>query len=180
MYIPTPVRGAVLLGLAAVLAGCAVPMTSSNTFLVPLSNGETLTMSYNSKGVIKQSGHGVEVIQADLMPTPDKKHITYEFEFMVKSGLGVKDVLIQDMTDEPIAILAHDSNPQLVKDHWKFITPALDPKSHGLEWLIQLDETIRVFRFTVTLNDGTQVVLDQPAVEPVIIKQLIRKMLGID
>ncbi len=180
MHIPTPLRAAALLGLVAVLAGCAVPMTSSNTFLVPMTNGETLTMSYNSQGVVKQSAGGVTVVQADLMPSADKKRISYVFEFMVKGSLEVREVMVQDMTDDPIQVLAHDAAPVLAKNHWKFTTPALDPKAHGMEWLIQLDETIRVFRFTVTLGDGTKVVLDQPAVEPVIIKQLIRKMLGIE
>lgn len=180
MHFPIPGRAAALLGLVALLAGCAMPMTSSNTYLVPMTNGETLTMSYNSQGVVKQSADGVTVVQADLMPAADKKTIHYAFEFAVKAGLAVREVTVQDMTDDPIQVLAHDTAPVLAKNHWKFSTPPLDPKAHGLEWLIQLDETIRVFRFTVILGDGTKVVLDQPAVEPVVIKQLIRKMLGIE
>ena len=49
-----------------------------------------------------------------------------------------------------------------------------------MAWLTQLDDSIRVYRFTVTRPDGTQAVLKQPQMFPIFMKQLIRAMLGLD
>jgi hypothetical protein len=164
----------------AALAGCAVPMTSSNTNVVPLANGEKMEMSVTAGGIATVSGEGVHIVQANLMPTADKKHVVYAFEVTVKEGLVAKHVTIEDMTEDPVRLVVDDPDPRLTNGHWKFTTPPLDPKQPGVEWITQLDDTIRVFRFTVTLADGHQVVLRQPWIYPIYLKSIIRKMANMD
>jgi hypothetical protein len=162
------------------LAGCAVPMTSSNTYLVPIANGETMEMSIKNGGLALSEADGVHILQVALNPTADKKHIIYTFELSVKSGMVPTHITVEDITENPERIAADDAAPKLVAGHWKLNTGELDPKDPMFEWLIQLDDSIRVYRFTVTLADGKQVVLKQPQMFPVFMKQLIRAMLGID
>ncbi len=168
------------IALGASLAGCVVPMTSSNTYQVPLANGEKMEMSVVNGGIGKVSGDGIRVVQNELNPMADKKHVAYVFEIAVKEGLVPRHVTIEDMTEDPVRVIVDDPAPKVVAGHWKFTTAALDPKQPGTEWIIQLDDTIRVFRFTVTLADGSQVVLKQPAMYPIVLKSIIRKMADMD
>ncbi len=169
-----------MIALVASLAGCAVPMTSSNTYEVPLANGEKMQMSVVNGGIGKLSAGGIHIVQNELNPMADKKHVAFVFEIAVKEGLVPKHITIEDMTEDPVRVLVDDPAPRLANGHWKFTTPALDPKQPGTEWIIQLDDTIRVFRFTVTLGDGSQVVLKQPAMYPIVLKSIIRKMADMD
>jgi len=92
-----------------------------------------------------------------------------------------KRITIDDQGEDPPRLLVDDYDPKMSSTgQWKLTTPVLDLKDSGLEWITQLDDTIRVYRFTVVLADGSKVVLRQPAMYPVIEKALIRKMLGID
>jgi hypothetical protein len=168
------------IALAASLAGCAVPMTSSNSYIVPLANGDKMEMSVVAGGIALQSGGGIHIVQASLAPMADKKHVAYVFEVTVKDGLVLKHVTVEDMTEDPVRVLADDPGPRVTAGHWKFTTPALDPKDPGTVWITQLDDTIRVFRFTLTLADGHQVVLKQPSMYPIVLKSIIRKMGDMD
>lgn len=180
MQRPTLSRRLSLALLLLPLAGCAVPMTSSNTYLVPVANGETMEMSIKNGGLTLAEQDGVHILQVALNPTADKKHIIYTFELSVKNGMVPTHILVEDMTETPVRVAADDAAPKLVANHWKLNTPELDPKDPLFEWLIQLDDSIRVYRFTVTLADGRQIILKQPQMFPVYMKQLIRAMLGID
>jgi len=166
--------------LFAAMAGCAVPMTSSNTYMVPLANGENMEMSIKNGGLAMVEQDGIRISQVALDPSADKKHVVYTFGLIAKSGLAVKHITVEDMTDDPVRIVEDDPAPKLVDGKWKVSTPILDATDPVFIWLIQLDDSIRVYRFTVTLADGKQVVLKQPAMFPVFLKQLMRVMLGID
>jgi hypothetical protein len=120
------------------------------------------------------------MVLAALNPSTDKKHVVYNFEMAVKSGLVPRRIQIEDQTEDPVHTIVDDAAPHLDGGRWKLTTTVLDPKDAGNEWITQLDDSIRVFRVTVTLADGTTVVLRQPALFPVYEKQLIRVMLGID
>jgi hypothetical protein len=180
MQHPIAGRRLVLLLLLAPLAGCVVPMTSSNTYLVPLSNGDSMEMSITKGGLASAEGGGIKILQPALNPTADKKHVVYTFTLLAKGSLTVKHVMVEDLTEDPVRLVADDPAPKLVGGKWQLTTPVLDPADPMFEWLVQLDDSIRVYRFTVTLADGTQVVLKQPAMFPIFEKQLIRKMLGMD
>jgi hypothetical protein len=162
------------------LAGCTVPMTSSNTYLVPMANGEKMEMSIKNGALAMAESDGIRIVQVALNPSADKKQVVYTFELAAKSGVVPKHITVEDLTEDPVRTLADDPSPQLAAGHWKLTTPVLDQKDPTFEWLVQLDDTIRVYRFTVTLADGSAVVLKQPALFPVFEKQMIRKMLGLD
>jgi len=176
----TPLIRLGLVLLFAAMAGCAVPMTSSNTYMVPLANGENMEMSIKNGGLAMVDKDGIGITQVALDPSADKKHVVYTFGVAAKSGLLVKHILVEDMTDDPIRVVEDDPAPKLVDGKWKKSTEFLDATDPVFIWLVQLDDSIRVYRFTVTLADGKQIVLKQPAMFPVYMKQLIRLMLGID
>ena len=180
MQRPTLSRRLGLVLLFLPLAGCAVPMTSSNTYMVPIANGESMEISIKNGGLVLAEADGIHILQVALNPSSDKKQIVYTFEFSAKSGLVPTHILIEDMTEAPVRTVAEDAAPKLKDGHWKVDTPVLDPKDPAFEWLVQLDDTIRVYRFTITLADGRQIVLKQPQMFPVFMKQLIRVMIGID
>jgi hypothetical protein len=182
MLRPSLFRSLGVVLLLAPLAGCVVPMTSSNTYMVPLSNGETMEMSIKNGGLTLADQDGIRIVEAGaLNPSATKKEIVCTFQLIVKSGHAPKRILIEDMTEDPVRVVVDDPAPKLdAANHWKLTTPVLDAKDPIFAWLTQLDDTIRVYRFTVTLADGSQVVLKQPQMYPVFMKQLIRKMLGMD
>ena len=133
MQRPTPFRrSALALLLLAPLAGCAVPMTSSNTYMVPLANGDKMEMSFKNGGLAMADDDGVRIAQTTLNPSSDKKHVVYTFELVVKNGVGPKEIKIEDITDDPVRVLTDDTAPKLVHSHWKLDTTPLDPDDPNL------------------------------------------------
>jgi len=179
MQIKPLIRSLPSIAAAAALAGCAAPFTNSNTVLIPIAGGKTTEMSFNSRGPVLRSGGGVQLVTAGLFPAADRKHVDYVFEFSLKGGAAPKRVTIEDMTEDPTQVLVDDTAPRLNNGYWKATTPTLDPKDRGTIWLTQVDDSVRVFRFTVVLGDGTSVVLDQAAVYPGPLKAAIAKMAGL-
>jgi len=165
------------------LSGCdTVAFAPKTTMLVPIADGEKIEVTYsNSNGaVIMEAKAGVQIELATLVPSDDKKHITYVFKLSVKNGVAPKRVTVSDLTDVPERILVDDQAPRLDNGHWnsaKVDRGILDP---SLAWLSNVDDSIRIYRFKVTLADGSQAVLDQPSVFPGGLKAVIRKVFGLD
>lgn len=95
---------------------------------------------------------------------------------------GATPVFIQvdDVSDEPILRVATDPHPTLTKEnHWNTLTAPHSPMDEYSKWVMTLDNTIRVIRFTVKLADGSTHVLRYPIFVPQRGKAIIRYELGV-
>jgi hypothetical protein len=95
-------------------------------------------------------------------------------------GARPVSVMVDDVSDEPILNLVSDANPKLTgENHWNMLTAPHSPMDEYAKWVMSLDNTIRVYRFTIKLADGTTHVLRYPIFVPQRAKAMIRYQLGV-
>jgi hypothetical protein len=177
-----PLRSIVAIAaLGAVLAGCDTPFNTGNTtVLVPIAGGDKVEVSFGSKGIVMAAKDGVQIEAASLGLAPDKKHFYYDFRFSSKPGVEPKHVTVTDLTDDPVSVVADDPDPRLVNGHWAAAKTPRGVKDPTIAWMMTVDDSMRIYRFTIDLADGSQVVLDQPSSFPGYLKSGIRTTLGLD
>ncbi len=167
--------------LSAALCGCQIsPSVSAKvttaegeTIEVPLESGNTPV----SDGVIT-----VRLFQIgpwDMGPNKPKA-VIFSFIVEFKEGADPKTVVVDDITEAPIMRIFADMKAHIVKDHiWGGVSTPYAPQDEHAKWLLNLDNSIRLYRFTVVLQDGTTHMVMKPMFFPGQMKSYVRTQLGV-
>jgi hypothetical protein len=84
-------------------------------------------------------------------------------------------VLVRDVTEAPIITVIDDSAPALAKgNRWSGMTRPLGPADDEIRWMANIDNSIRIYRFTFTLADRSVHVLSVPVIVPAVLKDVFR------
>jgi hypothetical protein len=169
--------------LAGLLAACeSNPILSGKTtVLVPIAGGQTARMTFGSQGpILEENADFRMATMPTLAPSADKKHVDYDFKVAFKGAAVPRRVQVEDISEDPVLTLIEDDAPQLKDRLWHGQILRMDMKDKRLGWLTSLDDTVRVLRFSVTYPDGRVSALDQAVSYPGLLKQLIRRTLGLD
>jgi len=170
-------RAAAAIFIVGVLGGCG---TGEFTYVTKISTGKRLEFPL-VKGVPAHAKEGsVEVLVAGLRPTgtAQNRGAVYQFAFVDKSGAVPKAVRVDDVSDETAMMLAEDLAPKLVEHRWLGQSRQFTGDDAALHWLTYVDDSFRVYRFTITEADGRQIVLYQPWMVPHWAKASMRIGLG--
>jgi hypothetical protein len=101
-------------------------------------------------------------------------------QIVFAKGKTPLSILVDDVSDEPILSIVNDPHPKLNDEHhWNMLTAPHSPVDEYAKWVMTLDNTIRVYRFTVKLADGSTHVLRYPIFIPTRGKAIIRYELGV-
>jgi hypothetical protein len=129
------------------------------------------------------SNSGITVRHAGLIPSPnldtEKKQLQYLFAFQVTGNVQPKTVLVEDVTDDHAIKMVDDQDPQVVNQRWTGMSRMYGPDEDALSWVPHLDDSMRVFRFTVTTAEGSKIVLNQGWMVPGWAKVPMRRALGL-
>jgi hypothetical protein len=176
-----------LLGIACVLvlAGLvptACVMQPEFAMSVTAADGQKLQVPFNAKPAPVTDGVvTVNTIQfAPWELDADNKAKTLAFTFVVgfKPGAVPAKIVIEDDTELPILQIFEDDHPKLLKDNlWGGVSRPFAPSDEHVNWVLDLDNNVRVYRVTVTLKDGTNHVLYKPILIPATMKSYMRKRL---
>jgi hypothetical protein len=174
------------LGLAGVLAaallgagGCLMRPTYSVNFTT--ADGVQMEVPLS---VAKVDVGDDQVSVKNFQFTPwriDKgKGLAFTFQLVFAKGYKPVSIVVDDVSDTPILSVYTDDKPVLLKDGvWSGLSPAHSPADEYVKWVSTLDNTVKVYRFTVKLTDGTTHVLRFPIFVPSVMKAFIRSQLGI-
>ena len=166
------------IGLLAllILAGCA---TGDFGIVCPISGGETVTFVLTPRGPKSAENDDFLVVGAAIMPDIEHKQFVYSFGLFAKKEKAPKHVTVEDVSEEKIELLVDDAAPKLdAKFVWKQDSPSKNATDPRLGWLYHEGNSPRVYRFTITTDDGRKLVMYQLSSYPVFIKEPLRKMLG--
>lgn len=165
----------VLAGLLA-LTGCA---TGEYSMLVTVVGGEKVRVPLSRAGVVFTEEDGIRIESATILPTEDKKQVFLDFAFSDSRARALQKVTVEDIADDASVVLVEDAKPELVKGRWHAVTPSYSSAAERpIKWLLQLDKSVRVYRFTLVFADGRKVTLNQGTIFPDGLKVTIRHMLG--
>lgn len=138
---------------------------------VPLSNSKTDVIDGD-----------VEVNLLQFLPLTNKdggKRLSVVFQMVFHHGAKPSSIQITDVTEVPVLTVFGDYSPKLdAKGQWRGATEPLSPSNALLKFLTNIDNSIRIYRFTVKLTDGTVQKLNVPMLVPGFYKEFMLKEAG--
>lgn len=149
---------------------------------VTSADGQKLEVPYNGPQPAVTDGV-VTVEQLQFAPwevDADHKAKNLAFSFLLQFAPGALPgkIVIEDDTQMPILLLFEDDNPKIVKNNlWAGLSKPFAPSDEHVNWVLDLDNNVRVYRITVTLKDGSVHVLLKPVLVPAGLKAAIRTRL---
>ena len=169
-------RLAIPQGAIVLAAGCASKEFSYNT---KVAGGETMRFTIVAGRPEPAEEDGIKIMEAGLRPDPDGKNVIYGFQFSDSSAnRALQSVRVEDVSEDTPTLLLEDLQPKLVAKHWASTTRTFEADDPALRWLFYVNDSVRVYRFTITMADGRKVVLHQAAMVPGWLKMTIRHMFG--
>jgi hypothetical protein len=174
----------ILVGSMALLslgvAGCL--MQASYSAMITTADGSTVEAPLGDTKMDVGDGT-VTVNRFQYVPQllPDKsKGMVMTFEAVFKEGVKPVSIIVEDITEAPILPVLNETKPKLTKDaHWVGVTTAKHADDVTFEWMLNLDNSVRVYRFTIDATDGKVHVLRVPVFVPGQMKYFVRSQLGV-
>jgi hypothetical protein len=164
--------------LAALLVASGCLMEQNYDARVTTAEGEVIDVPLAphpidvTDGVVR-----VYMFQYAPMTTSDGlKRLEIECEAGFYNGAKPARVLVRDISEAPIMTVFDERNPTLVQGKvWLGKTGPLGPSDDLLKFMANIDNSIRIYRFTFTLVDGSVHVLTVPVIVPGFLKEAIVK-----
>ena len=179
-----PVRASLIPVLASLLLAASGCLMQPNVSVrVTVADGSTMDVPLTQAPAPVTDGV-VTVKNFQFAPWDmgkDKpKAITFTFVVGFAEGAEPASVVVDDFTEQPILEIFADKNAHVVKDHlWGAVTLPFAPQDEHVKWVLNLDNNVRVYRFTIKLRDGTTHVLLRPIFVPAQMKDFMRTQLGV-
>lgn len=161
-------------------AACARPVTTSpSTTEVKIAGGRTIPVPMTAEKAPPAANERLEIqlagpVVAPSAETKNQPNLVWEFALRVKDGQPPKRVVVEDVTADPIVRLVIDEAPRLDRQRWAGQARPIHLTAENTAWVFDPKPTVKVFRFTVLLADGSESVLHQAASFPEPAKTLIR------
>lgn len=174
---PLLVSGA--LAAALMMGGCLLKPDFS--VVVTSADGVQMEVPLSSAPIQAEDGP-VKLLNLQFAPWKMEKGtgIAFSMGLEFKNGAKPTSILLEEDTEEPILPLLTDNNPKLGKgDRWLGVSQAFYPTDEHVNWVMTLDNGVRVYRVTVKLADGTTHVLRTPIFVPAASKAFMRTQLGV-
>jgi len=168
-----PLFALILLGLA----GCASPGIQVR---VLVSGGEKITVNMPGGTVVGRDSKELKIIAATFLTSAKSKNGVYVFGFHLFADLAVKSVKVEDVTDAKALTMVEDNAPKMNGREWSYTSPSLSPDDKQLGWVHEIDESLRVYCFRITLNDGRQLKIYHVVYYSPFMKAMIRRVLDIE
>jgi hypothetical protein len=163
------------------LAGCLAPGMGSISMNPTIAGGEKVRLDFDGKGqVVPDENEDIRLDPPILRVDAAKKQVLYNFGLTEKNHQAPKKIVVEDVTDDVAVTWAVDAQPDLVKGRWTWATRQFDPTDKIIPWVYQLDGSVRIFQFTITMADGRTLVMHSATNYPAMVKSYYRILLGID
>jgi predicted GH43/DUF377 family glycosyl hydrolase len=157
------------------LSGCA-SQTPSVRLLT--SGGEKITVDLSRKGAVGPENKDLNVLGAAFLASPQQKKGIYAFALQLKSDVVLRGVKVEDVTETKARLMVDDTSPKVTGRKWTWSSPPVAPDDSSLAWVQNIDESFRVYRFTIVLADGRQIVMHHTGYYPPFVKARMRVDLG--
>lgn len=165
--------------LAAISVGGVGCASKEFSYVTTVSGGEQIKFTFANGGPVHAKAEGFEILDALIRPEYDAKKVFYGFRFSdAANGKTLQSVKVEDVSEPTPVLLFEDPQPKVVDRIWTGKSRLFDADDPSLKWVTYVSDSVRIYRFTLTLNDGRKVVLHQPSMVPGWIKMSIRGMFG--
>jgi hypothetical protein len=161
--------------LAACLGGCA---TGDYAYVATISGGERVRIPLVKGSPEMSKADGIQVLQTSGAVNHELKKFGYVFAFSDQHAEALTSVIVEDVSDESAVRLVEDLEPKLIEKRWTGVSRPFAAYDPAGKWILHVNDTFRVFRFTITRADGKKIVIHQGSRVPAWAKAGIRSALG--
>jgi len=141
-----------LAALLVIFAGCATSQAPS--VRIRTSSGEKITVDMSRGGAVGPESKDLKITAAMFEINPKIKKGLYVFGIDFKTEAMPRSIKVEDVSDEKARTLVDESNLKIEKRAWRFACQPMGLEEKTLRWVHEIDESFRVYRFTVTYDDG--------------------------
>jgi len=147
---------------------------------ITTADGVLIEVPLSREAVVVDDGVvSINRFQFPVVPMGGGKGVAFGFEVHFKEGARPVSISIDDVSDAPIMGVFTDNAPVLGKNStWHALSAPHDKADVLIKWMMTLDNTVQVYRFTVRLADGTTHVLRYPIFAPAPMKAYMRTQIG--
>jgi hypothetical protein len=184
MATPTGIPRALALCTSLLLLaqpGCV--MQPNISLSVTTADGEKIDVPLNTNAPLATDGTmTVKVFQlSPWQVAPDKpKQITFSVIVEFVPGTKLESMTINDVTEPPIENIFTDEHASIVKNNiWGIVTKPFAPQDEHVNWILTVENTVRIYRFTAKLGDGTTHTVLKAMFVPATVKDFMRTQLGL-
>jgi len=165
-----------VLAISLFCFGCTTGTFSVN---VPIAGGKSRQIQLGSKGPVHAEDDRVVIEKAIIQIQPGNKIGNFNFAFRIKSAVKPVGIKIEDMSDdEPFEM--YSQNPIQITDKvWEAKGVDITATYPGVKWIYEIENSLRVYRFTFTYADGTSAELYEGVSYPAGIKDFLRKEMNL-
>jgi hypothetical protein len=162
---------------ALMWGGCA---TGDYAYVSTISTGERIQIPLERGSPTMAKKGTLTVRNAALIPNivSKEKELQYLFALIDSGTVPLKSVRVEDVTEAPALLMAEDLDPKVVNHQWSKTSRMFKADEPALAWIAHLDNSMRIYRFTVVKADGTTTTLDQGWMVPGWVKVPMRAALG--
>jgi hypothetical protein len=169
--------------LLLVLAQPGCVMQPAVSLSVVTADGEKIDVPLNTEPYPATDGTmTVKVFQMSPWQVgPDKpKQIAFSVIIQFVPGSVVKNMRIDDVTETPIENLFDDPKGGSMKENvWGVVTRPYAPQDEHVNWVLTVENSVRIYRITAKLADGTTHSVLKPLFVPAPVKDFMRTPLGL-
>jgi len=145
------------------LVGCVSPGPEVR---VTLADGRKLIVSMKDGRVVGEENKYVKVGMARFMYNMQQKNGAYVFTLGFTVSSIPASVKIEDVSDLKSTLMVQDLKPELKAQLWHNACPPISLDDPSMKWMHDIDDSFRIYRITVVLKDGTEVILHHAAIYP--------------
>lgn len=153
-----------VVSLLLTLAACTAPEPQAR---IRIAGGEKLVVALRSGRVEGAENKFVKPGIARFLLGPQAKNGLYDFGLIFTNGAVPTKIVVEDVADSKAVVLLTDEQPVLdQQQRWRKLSEPVDLSLDSMKWLHDIDDSFRVYRFSVNLKDGQKIVFHHAAVYP--------------
>lgn len=165
----------VAIPLLLLCAGC---QTGDVMMKVPISDGGEITVPLTGGGPKPGEADGYKVALSALEPGKENREAFYKFGLVCSHEPALRRIRVEDISDEKPALLIDDRDPKFTNRRWVQQSEVIAANDPRFQWIFQITMSMRVYKFTLTRADGTEVSFNQVTVYPPYVKAMVRNKWG--
>ncbi len=148
---------------------------------IPIAGQKTVTIEFAKGNPVNAENDDVRIEKSNLILDAKTKQGRYVFSFLQKNKhdrpIRVK---VEDVTDDTALLLTDDRAATLTDGHWQWQGEAMTFDAANAKWLFELENSIRIYRFTIETANGSEWILYEAASYPAFVKTYLRQELGLE
>jgi len=166
--------------LLIVFAGLTGCVSEGPLVKIPVSGGERILVDMSRRGLVGEEDKDVKVVVVELRPNPKEKKALYSIVLEFKTSARPRSVKIEDVSENSASIMIDDANPKVTGKLWFWASAPKTADAPDLHWIHEIDESFRIYRVSVALDNGRQVSFHHVMFYTPMLKWMIRKGLGLE